>query len=232
MSRLIPKTGGSRILRKTAAAGLLITGGLLLPGCGISPGAEALPPEPAASSWQLPPSPDQENGSTVVPVIPEPTDTARPDAVTETTAPPRTLTLPSIAAGSDLIQVGLREDGTLEVPPGNPGAPAAWYAGSPKPGDPGPAVLLGHVNAEGGGPGIFADLRKLRPGDDVEVVREDGTTAVFAVQYAEQYPKDSFPTEKVYGNTGGPELRLITCDGYDAKSGTFADNYVVYARLK
>lgn len=130
------------------------------------------------------------------------------------------------------MQVGLRVDGTLEVPPGNPGAPAAWYTGSAKPGDRGPAVVLGHVNAEGGGPGVFADLRKLQPGDDVEVYREDGTTAVFSVQYGEQYPKDSFPTEKVYGNTEGPELRLITCDGYDPGTGTFADNYVVYARLK
>ncbi|WP_337925004.1 class F sortase [Arthrobacter jiangjiafuii] len=163
--------------------------------------------------------------------MPEPTDTASPDAVAETTAPPRTLTLPSIAAGSDLMQVELREDGTLEVPPGNPGAPAAWYTGSPKPGDPGPAVILGHVNAEGGGPGIFADLRKLQPGDEVSVAREDGTTAVFSVVRAEQYPKDAFPTEQVYGNTAGPELRLITCDGYDPKTGTFGDNYVVYARL-
>ena len=129
------------------------------------------------------------------------------------------------------MQVGLREDGTLEVPPGSPGAPAAWYTGSPKPGDPGPAVILGHVNAEDGGPGIFADLRQLQPGDEVQVQREDGTTAVFLVLSGELYPKDAFPTEKVYGTTVLPELRLITCDGYDSKTGTFEDNYVVYARL-
>lgn len=227
MSRLKPKTGGGRSTRATAAAGLLITAVLLVPSCGTSPGAEALLPEPSASSWQLTTSPEA-TGSTFASA---PTDTTTPEAPTDITAQPKELTLPSVGAGSDLMQVGLREDGTLEVPPGNPGAPAAWYSGSPKPGDPGPAVILGHVNAENGGPGVFANLHELQPDDEIRVEREDGSTAVFTVVYGEQYPKDAFPTEKVYGNTQGPELRLITCDGYDPESGTFDDNYVVYARL-
>lgn len=232
MSRLTAKTGGGRSARATAAAGMLLTTCLLLPGCGTSPGAEALPPEASASSWQLPPSPAQTANSTVTS---EPTQTPSPApasaAPREITAQPRTLTLPSVAAASDLMQVGLREDGTLEVPPGNPGAPAAWYRDSPKPGDPGPAVILGHVNADDGGPGVFANLRELQPNAEIQVQREDGSTVVFTVLYGEQYPKDTFPTEKVYGNTDVPELRLITCDGYDPQTGTFGDNYVVYARI-
>lgn len=232
MSRLTAKTGGGRSARATAAAGMLLTTSLLLPGCGTGSGAEALPPEASASSWQLTPAPAQTASSTVTseptaPPSPEPAD----GTAGKSTALPKTLTLPSIAAGSDLVQVGLREDGTLEVPPGNPGAPAAWYKSSPKPGDPGPAVILGHVNADDGGPGVFADLRDLQPHEEIQVQREDGSTAVFTVLYGEQYPKDTFPSEKVYGNTDGPELRLITCDGYDPETGTFGDNYVVYARL-
>ena len=91
--------------------------------------------------------------------------------------------------------------------------------------------MLGHVNATGGGPGVFADLRALKAGDLIEVKREDGSTATFAVTKGEQYPKDEFPTQKVYGNTEGAELRLITCDGYDPATGEFDDNYVVYAEL-
>ncbi|MCC9197528.1 class F sortase [Arthrobacter sp. zg-Y820] len=144
---------------------------------------------------------------------------------------PESLNIPSVGARSSLIRLDVDSKGSLEVPSGRPGSPAGWYIHSPTPGEPGPAVILGHVNAEGGGPGIFADLRKLQPGDEVEIIREDGSTAVFSVQHGEQYPKDAFPSEKVYGNTEGPELRLITCDGYDPKAGTFADNYVVYARL-
>ncbi|MFW6188148.1 MAG: sortase domain-bontaining protein, partial [Actinomycetota bacterium] len=90
---------------------------------------------------------------------------------------------------------------------------------------------LGHVNATDGGPGVFAGLRSLAPGDRIEVTREDGTTAVFAVDRGEAYAKDAFPTLEVYGNTAGPELRLITCDGHDPATGLFDDNYVVYAKL-
>ncbi|MFI7496678.1 class F sortase, partial [Kocuria sp. M4R2S49] len=144
---------------------------------------------------------------------------------------PVSLTVPATGTESELLHLGLREDGALEVPPEGPGAPASWYTGSPTPGERGPAVLLGHVNATGGGPGIFAELRQLAPGDTIEVARENGSTAVFAVDRGEQYGKDDFPTLEVYGNTEGAELRLITCDGYDPATGEFDDNYVVFASL-
>ena len=139
--------------------------------------------------------------------------------------------VPSSDTESKLISLGLRNDGTLEVPPGEPGAPAAWFNGSPTPGERGPAVIYGHVNATDGGSGVFADLRSLVKGNLVRITRGDGTTAVFATDRGEQYSKAAFPTEKVYGNTEGAELRLITCDGYDPKTGEFDDNYVVYAKL-
>ncbi|MEX5262475.1 MULTISPECIES: class F sortase [Kocuria] len=144
---------------------------------------------------------------------------------------PVSLSVPATGTESELLRLGLREDGSLEVPPEGPGSPASWYTGSPTPGERGPAVLLGHVNATGGGPGVFAGLRALEPGDTIEVAREDGSTAVFAVDRGEQYGKDDFPTLEVYGNTEGSELRLITCDGFDPATGEFDDNYVVYASL-
>lgn len=147
------------------------------------------------------------------------------------TAAPRVVSLPAIQAESELMQLGLEPDGTLEVPPPEPGSPAGWYSGSPSPGDPGPAVLLGHVNASDGGPGVFARLRSLGPGDQITVEREDGRAVIFTVIAGDRYEKDEFPTDKVYGNTPGPELRLITCDGYDSASGLWQDNYVVYAVL-
>ena len=130
------------------------------------------------------------------------------------------------------MKLGLRDNGSLEVPPDGPGAPAGWYSGSPSPGETGPAVLLGHVNATDGGPGVFADLRRLKPGAEIRLHRADGSTAVFTVTRAAAHRKDNFPTFEVYGNTKGAELRLITCDGYDPATGLFNDNYVVYAKLK
>lgn len=139
--------------------------------------------------------------------------------------------MPSHGVQSGLLYLGLQANGSLEVPPGHPGAPAAWYRNSPTPGEPGPSVFLGHVNASDGGPGVFAWIKQLNPGDTIEITREDGTVATFAVDRGEQYSKNAFPTQAVYGNTVGPELRLITCDGYDPATGTFNDNYVVYAKL-
>ncbi|MER2137316.1 MAG: class F sortase, partial [Arthrobacter sp.] len=146
-------------------------------------------------------------------------------------AVPSSVSLPAIQTESELMQLGLEPDGNLEVPPPEPGSPAGWYSGSPSPGEPGPAVLVGHVNAADGGPGVFARLRSLGPGDQITVEREDGTSVSFTVVAGERYQKDDFPTDKVYGNTPGPELRLITCDGFDNATGLWQDNYVVYAVL-
>ncbi|WP_426119029.1 class F sortase [Kocuria sp. LHG3120] len=149
--------------------------------------------------------------------------------MTEST--PSSVHIPAVDTQSNLLHLGLQDNGSLEVPPGDPGAPAAWYSGSPTPGERGPAILLGHVNATDGSSGVFARLRDLKPGDIVEVAREDGTTAFFTVDRGEQYTKDAFPTQAVYGNTEGAELRMITCDGYNPDTGMFSDNYVVYAKL-
>ncbi len=191
------------------------------PGAGptaAAPGpSETGPPEAGPSG----PAPSAEASS---PDAPDPPAVMDP-------SPPTALRIPSIGVGTLTLHLGLQEDGALEVPPDGPGAPASWYEGSPVPGERGPSVFLGHVNATDGGPGVFADLRSLAPGDTVEVAREDGSTATFAVDRGEAYAKDDFPTLQVYGNTDDAELRLITCDGYDPATGLFDDNYVVYASL-
>ena len=152
-----------------------------------------------------------------------------PEALPE--SPPERLSVERIGLDDELVQLGLRPDRSLEVPPEGPGAPAGWYRHSPTPGEAGPSVLLGHVNATGGGPGVFAELHRLTPGDRITVTRQDGSAAVFAVDAVERYEKAAFPTLRVYGNTAGPELRLITCDGYDPATGSFDANLVVHASL-
>ena len=222
-------TGASRIgrrisLRAAAAAAVLLPA-LLATGCSAN-GPDAGIPGPLTTS-SGPVSPQVSS----LPATPAPPSAPAGPAVSLPESAPASLAIPAIGAESKVIRLGLDDQGALEVPPGAPGSPAGWYEHSPTPGETGPAVFLGHVNAEGGGPGIFADLRRLAAGDRINVRREDGSTAVFAVHAAEQYAKDAFPTQKVYGNTAGPELRLITCDGYDPKTGRFDDNYVVYAAL-
>ncbi|WP_321081098.1 class F sortase [Micrococcus sp.] len=142
---------------------------------------------------------------------------------------PLRVRIPSVGVDSELMELGIQEDGTVEVPPPGPGSPAGWYRHSPTPGARGPAVLLGHSNNRGDG--VFDRLPALTPGEVVQVDRADGSTAVFVVDRAEDYGKDGFPTEQVYGNTLGAELRLITCGDYDPWTGRWNANHVVYASL-
>ncbi|WP_407697997.1 sortase domain-containing protein [Streptomyces apocyni] len=60
--------------------------------------------------------------------------------------------------------------------------------------------------------------------------RADSTTATFRVREIEQVAKKDFPTNKVYGVTKTPELRLLTCGG-GLQGGHRADNIVLYADL-
>jgi len=54
----------------------------------------------------------------------------------------------------------------------------------------------------------------------------------FAIDRVKQHPKDRFPTERVYGDTSLPTLRLITCGGeFDGSSGHYLDNVIVFASL-
>lgn len=223
--------GRRRGFAVSAATALLILTGCAseAPPQSSDQSSSATPSSPASPSLTPTSTPTPSNSPSPS-AAPAPAPSPELPAVLEASKPV-SFTIPTIGAGSDLLHLGLRDNGSLEVPPEGPGAPASWYDQSPTSGERGPSVLLGHVNATGGGPGVFADLRALQPGDEINVVREDGTTAVFAVDRGEQYMKDNFPTLEVYGNTDAAELRLITCDGYNPDTGEFDDNYVVYATL-
>ncbi|TFV60168.1 class F sortase [Geodermatophilus sp. DF01-2] len=146
-------------------------------------------------------------------------------------AEPTALEVPSIGLRTDgLVPLGLMSDGSMEVPADYDRA--GWYRHGPTPGELGPAVLAGHVDSAAEGPAVFFRLAELSPGAEVLVTRADGQTAVFAVERVEQYPKDEFPTQRVYGDIDHAGLRLITCGGaFDPATGHYRDNIVVYARL-
>lgn len=125
---------------------------------------------------------------------------------------PTAISIPAIDTQSDLIRLGVNPDKTVQVPDVKTPEQAGWFAFSSKPGDPGPAVILGHVDGHGK-PGVFYHLKNLKPGDDVVVTRADGSKLTYDVTQVWKAEKDKFPTDEVYGNTAGSELRLITCGG-------------------
>jgi len=142
-------------------------------------------------------------------------------------ARPVALTIPAIAVRTPLDRLGRTPQGTLQVPART--TVAGWYTGSPRPGEIGSSIIAGHIDSTQG-PAVFFRLRLLRPGDLVYVRRSDGTLAVFRVYAEHMYPKNAFPTERVYGPTPDAELHLITCGGvFDQATRSYLSNVVVYA---
>jgi len=147
---------------------------------------------------------------------------------------PVRLEIPGIGVDTRLQRLGREQNGTVAVPEGpREWEEAGWYEGGTRPGDPGSAVILGHVDSRRDGPAVFYRLRELRRGDQIKVVRADGSIVRFSVDRTEQYPKSRFPTDAVYYPTLTPGLRLVTCGGeFDTSIHHYRSNVIVFATLR
>lgn len=144
---------------------------------------------------------------------------------------PDRVTIPDIKVDAPLGEVGLAADGTMRTPPFDRPQEADWYKEGPTPGERGPATIVGHMDTADTPKAVFHDLAGLKKGERIEVHRKDGAEAVFAVDSVDTFKKDDFPTQKVYGATDRPELRLITCGGSLTKDRHWDSNVVVFAHL-
>ncbi len=142
---------------------------------------------------------------------------------------PVRLTIAAINLDAAIEAVGLTPDGVMATPalPDD----TAWYQLGPRPGEPGNAVIVGHVDAPTHG-AVFWDLRTLTPGSMIAVIADDGATHQFVVHEAERYPLGSAPLARIYGAAEGIHLTLVTCDAdtpFDRASGEYAGHLVIYA---
>ncbi|MGQ4356956.1 class F sortase [Streptomyces drozdowiczii] len=143
---------------------------------------------------------------------------------------PVKVAVPAIFIEAPVTGLGLDKKGHLGAPPMSRPREVGWYRDGPSPGEKGTSLIVGHRDTETG-PAIFLNLNALHKGDKVTVTRADKQTAVFTVDAVETYTKDKFPDDKVYGSTGRPELRLMTCGGRFNKKDGYASNVVVFAHL-
>lgn len=144
---------------------------------------------------------------------------------------PQRLEIPAIGVSAPVLEVGLAEDGSVDVPPLRQHNEAGWFEGGPTPGQFGPALIVGHADTRTG-PSIFHRLDEMRPGQEIRVDREDGSVAIFKVNSVETFDKGSLPAARVYGDYTRPSLRLMTCGGkwLGGEEG-YEDNVVVFASL-
>lgn len=138
--------------------------------------------------------------------------------------------IPSIRVDAPAMPVGLDAQGWVDAPPARDANLAGWFTGAVSPGEQGTAVVVGHVDNDQG-PAVFYGLGALKKGAKVEIRRADRKTAVFEIYGIEVFEKNNFPGDRVYGNSGVPELRVITCGGGFSKQNGYDGNVVVFARL-
>ena len=99
--------------------------------------------------------------------------------------------------------------GNLDVP--KDVADVGWYADGVRPGEPGDAVIDGHLDWYTG-PAVFARLHRVRAGDVVEVELAGAGAVRYRVTRAVIYPADRPPAD-LFSRTGPARLTLITCAG-------------------
>jgi sortase (surface protein transpeptidase) len=141
-------------------------------------------------------------------------------------AVPSRVRIPALGIDTALVRLGLNGDGTAQVP--STATQVGWFSGGVVPGQPGPAVILGHVDSKAG-PGVFFRLHELQPGAEIDV-SVGKSVHTFAVQRVQMVAKNQFPTAAVFGPIPDRGLRLVTCGGpFDRSIGHYEDNVIVYA---
>ncbi|MEV6768607.1 class F sortase [Nocardia sp. NPDC051030] len=142
---------------------------------------------------------------------------------------PVSFDITSIKTAGPLISLGLNADGSVQVPADY--RTAGWYQQGPAPGEQGSAVILGHVDSYQG-EGVFFSLKKVKPGDLIDVTRADHKIAHFKVTDVRMYLKSEFPDQLVFGPRGGATLQVVTCGGdFDQADKNYLSNVVVFSSL-
>jgi hypothetical protein len=143
-------------------------------------------------------------------------------------APPVLITAASAGIEAKVGPSALGPEGMTVPPPDR----AGWLDTGPRPGEPGRALLAGHLDTKDG-PGAFAGLPGLRRGDLLAVTDAEGAVHRYRTTGKAQMPKTRFPRSAVYGGPGTPELVLVTCGGsFDERTASYRDSIVVFARAE
>jgi sortase (surface protein transpeptidase) len=146
-------------------------------------------------------------------------------------SPPAAVYIPRIGVAAPLMRLGVDRAGAVEIPPLSPANIAGWYRYGATPGARGAAVILGHLDTRSG-PAVFAGLHQVVRGDEIQVMRQDRSVAIFVVDGTERVAKSVFPAAKVYGRLKYAAIRLVTCGGaFDKRRHSYKDNLIVYGHL-
>lgn len=143
---------------------------------------------------------------------------------------PERLIIPKLQINAGVESVGLDTNGNMDTPKHN--ANVGWYNLGYYPGEPGNAVMAGHLDASDGKPAVFWRLDELQQGDEVILNKTDGHTLRYKVIAKAQYLYNDFPIQEVFGSSNESKLNLITCGGvWDKSERIYSHRTVVYTQL-
>ncbi len=178
---------------------------------------------PARSAPRTPPSASPSRVPTAK-IAPPPVKVPTP------VGPPINVSLPSQHASGSVVPIGVDDNEALAIP--KDVRTAGWYQFGPKPGQPGSAVLAGHVDDHLQGVGLFAVIGDLDIGDEVVITDAGHVQRTFRVIAREEWHKTQVPMARLFARTGPPRLVLLTCGGdFDRDTLSYVDNIAVTAEL-
>lgn len=100
---------------------------------------------------------------------------------------------------------------------------------APQPGQPGVAIIAGHVDSAVAGPGALYRLKDLNVGDSIWVDLQGHNSDWRVSSEPEITAKTQLPTS-LFDTSGPPRLALVTCGGpFDSATGHYVDNVIVWA---
>lgn len=142
---------------------------------------------------------------------------------------PRTLVIPKLNVKAKIVQVGILSNGIMQSPAR--GADVGWYKQGPLPGQPGNAVMSGHVDSRFGRE-VFWNLKSLKPGDTLSVVNNNGSVKRFRVTKVGVYPFNQAPLKLILGPSRQVHLNLVTCAGrWSRAKHNYSHRLVVFTEL-
>jgi sortase (surface protein transpeptidase) len=192
--------------RPTAAAGVPVAAVL------TSPAAPVAAPTGPGPDGALPRVPARAAAPAPAPATPVPVRVA----------------VPALGIDAAVDPVGVTADGLMEIP--DDVGRVGWYRFGPLPGNPGNAVLAGHVDDAVQGLGALAPLRTAEAGAEVLLTDSAGVTSRWRVVSRELIDKQEVPLDALFARGGPPRVVLVTCGGpFDAERRSYEDNVVVVA---
>lgn len=125
---------------------------------------------------------------------------------------PRLLTIDKLGIKARVMPLGVTSANKLKAPSNI--YDVGWYNASSQPGDPGAMLMDGHVSSWESD-GVFKNIKKLVPGDELTVERGDGQVFRYRVMKSQAYDEAQTDMQAALQpvTEGKNGLNLITCYG-------------------